>query len=257
MLGRWIVLLITLGLYCQQGYAIGKESLFLSPNYLPRNNQSYFHMETPDKRNALYLNGLLDWHADTFFNTQGLILNQGTSGERLYNQNTALRTWFYSLTPVIEAKLDQDVHLFVTPDFGQQQIRIFDVITDINYWRALSVVAGLQKSIIAGIEVLNTPNRFSYTGFTSNMAPNREVALTLYGALGPQRPHSYTFDSHWGFNDFFSYQLAVTNGNADASFPGFIPVKLGTGPNAYQFFTFSTGNKAFEGRVYINQPIQK
>lgn len=252
MLRQWISV-ITLLIFWQPAVSAHlKPSLFSRPNYLPKDTISYFHVESSDQKNGLYLNGLMDWHADSFFDTQGIILNLGTKGEPLLTQNSVLRTWFYSLTPVIEAKLDQNIHFFATPDFGQQQIRIFDIFADINYWRSLSVVGGLQKSLIAGFEVLNTPVRFNYFSFPSNMAPNREVAVTFYGAMGPQRPHSYNFDSHWGLNDFFSYQLALTNGNADGSFPGVIPFKIEGNRNRYQFFTFSTGNKAFEGRIFLN-----
>ncbi len=77
MLRQWISV-ITLLIFWQPAVSAHlKPSLFSRPNYLPKDTISYFHVESSDQKNGLYLNGLMDWHADSFFDTQGIILNLG------------------------------------------------------------------------------------------------------------------------------------------------------------------------------------
>jgi phosphate-selective porin OprO and OprP len=229
-----------------------KSDLFKKSEYLPRNSRHSFVKESSDKRYALYFNGIIDWRVDSFFNTKGIVMNVGTKGIPLLSQNTVTRNWLYITSPAFEAKIDENLHFYATPDFGQQQFRIFDVLSDINYFQSFSLIAGLQKSLVAGLDVLVGGYKFfNYTGFTSNMAPNREIGLTLYGTFGPHRATEYSPYHMYGFDDWFSYQLAVTNGNADATFPGLVPFFVSNTFNLYQSDTYNIGNKAFEGRAFL------
>lgn len=228
-----------------------KSDLFQKAEYLPRNTKHSFVKNSQDGRYTLYFNGILDWHVDSFFNTKGIVMNRGTRATPILQQNTVTRNWLYYLIPAFEAKIDE-LHLYATPDFGQQQFRAQDILGDINFYRSLSLMAGFQKSLVSGIDVMIGAYKFfNYTGFTSNMAPRREVALTLYGALGPERAHEYRPYHMYEFDDWLSYQLAITNGNADATFPGYIPYFVSNEFSKYISNVYNIGNKAFEGRAFL------
>ena len=228
-----------------------KSDLLQKVDYLPRDTAHSYVKESADKRYALYLNGIIDWRIDSFFDTKGLVINLGTQGFPITKQNNITRNWLYNLGPAFEAKLD-DLHLYATPDFGQQQFRIFDIMADINHFRSFNLLAGFQKSLIAGFDILiGLQNFFNYNGFSSNMAPNREIGVTLYGALGPVRSHAYSPYHFYGFDDWLSYQLAITNGNADATFPGIVPFNVSNLFNLYQSDAYNIGNKAFEARAFL------
>lgn len=235
---------------------LAKESLFEKSHYVPRKPRG-FAAFSPDKRNAFYLDFQLDYHADAFFNTQGLVINMGTNAINLNNQNFALRNWIYLARPLIEVQIEEDIHFFATPDFGLQQFRFFDGYVDIDHFKTFGLLAGLQKSLVAGMEILENNINVNYAGYSSTLAPNREIGLMLHGALGASRPHPYNSMSYLGFDDWLSYQLGVFNGNADSSFPGIIPINVAEGANLYQFSTFNTGNKAFEGRLLMNPFIER
>ena len=93
---------------------LAKESLFEKSHYVPRKPRG-FAAFSPDKRNAFYLDFQLDYHADAFFNTQGLVINMGTNAINLNNQNFALRNWIYLARPLIEVQIEDDIHFFATP----------------------------------------------------------------------------------------------------------------------------------------------
>lgn len=228
-----------------------KSDLLQKVNYLPRDTTHSYVKESADKRYALYLNAIIDWRVDSFFNTKGLVMNLGTQGFPINNQHNATRNWLFSLGPAFEVKVD-DLHFYATPDFGQQQFRVFDILADINHFRSFNLLAGFQKSLVAGFDaIVGSYKFFNYNGFTSNLSPNREIGLTLYGAIGPERSQVYSPYHYFRFDDWFSYQFAVTNGNADASFPGLVPFFVSSGVDVYQSNTFNIGNKAFEGRAFL------
>lgn len=229
-----------------------KNSWFDRPHYLPRNSNS-FQYETYNKKHALYLSGKFSARGDAFMNTQGIIMNLGNNATPLDNINNAFRTWIYTASPIFEAKIDDNIHLFFNPDFGQQQYRIFDASVDINYFRSLSIMTGLQSSIISGFE----NSSFNYLGFTTTMSPWREIAINVYGELGYHKPSAYNSSHTTGLESWILYELAITNGAPDAAFPGVIPFSVNSEGNLYQVFSFNTGNKAFEGRVFINPFIQE
>jgi phosphate-selective porin OprO/OprP len=229
-----------------------KYSLFTRPHYKKANSNS-FKYETSNKKHGLYLSGLISGRADAFFNTQGIIMNMGTNAIDLNNINNTVRSWVYIASPIIEAKIDNNIHVYFNPDFGQDQYRILDANVNLNYFKSLSFMAGLQQSLISGFE----PNAFNYVGFTSNMAPWKETMFNLYGELGNGEYVPYNYNHLRGLNSWISYQFAITNGSPDASFPGFIPFAINSSGNLYEVFTFNTGNKAFESRVFFNPLIQE
>lgn len=241
----FVILLFTQTIFAENSW-------FDRPYYLPRNSNS-FQYETLDKKHGLYLSGMLSARGDAFMNTQGIIMNLGSNATPLDNMNNVFRTWIYTASPIFEAQIDDHIHLYFNPDFGQQQYRIFDANVDINYYRSLSVITGLQSSLISGFE----NSSFNYFGFTTTMSPWREIAINVYGELGYQEPSAYNSSHTRGLQSWILYELAITNGAPDGAFPGVIPFSVNSEGNLYQSFSFNTGNKAFEGRVFINPFIQE
>jgi len=229
-----------------------KYSLFERPIYKKTQNNS-FKYESPNEKYGLYLTGMISGRADSFFNTQGIIMNMGTNAIDLKNQNNVTRTWVYTASPIMEAKLDDDIHIRFNPDFGQDQLRIFDAYVDINYFRTFSIMAGFQHALISNFE----PLAFNYPGFTNNMSPWKEIALKLYGQIGPSLYTSYSYQRNRALDSWFFYELAITNGAPDAAFPGLIPFSVNSTGYLYQLYTFNVGNKAFEGRFFFNPFIQE
>jgi phosphate-selective porin OprO/OprP len=228
-----------------------KISIFAKPVYKKEKSHS-FKYESADEKYGLYIMGLIAGHADSFFNSQGLIMNMGTNAIELVNMNNITRTWLLAVSPIIESKLDDHIHLYFNPDFGQDQYRVFDASVDINYLKTFSITAGLQKSLISGFE----PSVFNYTGFTSSMSPWREITLQLYGELGPTLFVPYNVQHDLGLNSFFFYELAMTNGAPDGAFPGLIPFAVNGEDDLYQVANFNISNKAFEARFFMNPFIE-
>ncbi len=218
-------------------------------------SEDAFKYETDDQHNSLKFSLKIDYRPDLFLDTKGLLINYGTLAQPASQQNL-LRSWFDYITPSIVATLNDDLHLFLAPDFGQNQERLLDASIDLNHYRMFSFTAGLQKSLVAGFEQLTEPS-LAYEGFTSNLAPNRELGFMMHGAIGPQRPHPY--EEGWSFlglDDWFSYQLGIFNGAPDASNPGIVPFgqtqKNGSFEVEYLPSLYNTKSKAFEGRVFFN-----
>lgn len=249
-----ILLLLVMFIFTKDCLAkiVSSNSWFDRPLYLPSNSNS-FQYETANHKHGLYLSGMVSARGDAFINSQGIIMNLGSSAIPLDNMNNVFRTWIYTASPIIEAKIDDHIHLSFNPDFGQEQYRVFDANVDINYFRSLSVMTGLQNSLIAGFE----NSSFNYMGFTTNMAPWKEIAINVYGDFGPYEQTSYSTLHTKGLQSWILYELAITNGAPDAAFPGVIPFSVNSEGNLYQVFTFNTGNKAFEGRIFMNPFIQE
>lgn len=242
--------LLFLGLWSSCLFSKTGYSLYSTPSYLPESGR-FFKMENIDKKYGLYFKGVISAREDAFFNTQGLIMNMGVDGINLYNMNNVYRTWMYTVSPIINAKLDEHIHVLFNPDFGQNQYRVFDANVDINYYRSMSIIAGFQDSNLKEF----SSNAFNYYGFTHNMAPWKVTSLNLYGAIGPSIPSGY--GNHQGLKDWLFYELALTNGAPDAEFPGIVPFAVNSTESLYLKDVYNTGNKAFEGRVFFNPFIQE
>lgn len=214
-----------------------------------------FKYETADHRNSIKFSLRMIYNPDMFLDTRGILLNLGAKAESTTQKNI-LRSWFNHVIPSFGATLEEDLHLFLAPDFGQNQQRLYDASIDLDHYRMFGFTAGLQKSLVAGFEQLTYPS-LAYEGFTSNLAPNREIGFMMHGGIGPQRPHPYKEGwSFLGLDDWFSYQFGIFNGAPDASNPGIVPfnqAKLnGTFTSQYLPSLYNTRSKAFEGRVFFN-----
>ena len=224
-----------------------KYSLFAKPIYKNKMSNS-FKYETPDQKQGLYFKGIISGRADGFLSSQGLILNMGTTAHELKTQNNIIRNWLLLASPIIEAKLNDYIRLYFHPDLGQNQKRLFDANVTLDYLRSFRFMAGLQTSLITGFE----PFVFNYGGFTRNMSPFKEIAIKMFGEIGPSISRAYSYQNEYGIQSWFYYELAITNGAADASFPGVIPFEVTSQNNLYQGSQLNTGSKAFEGRVFMN-----
>jgi phosphate-selective porin OprO/OprP len=227
-------------------------SLFEKPVYLDKTNE-WLILGSKDNSNQLALHGLLDYHPDLFLNYQGLNVNLGRTASFIYNQNNVMRSWLYNASPYIEATLDRDIHFLVTPDFGKSQVRLRSAVLDVNYFRLMSFRAGLQKSLMLGLEGLLNDSAFKYNSFTVVLSPCREIGFLVYGSLGPQRPQVQNTDlSYLGFNDWFSLQLGIFNGAPDSSDTGVVPFGISAFSINFEQSVLNSTSKAFEGRVFLN-----
>ena len=228
-------------------------SLIERPVY--KKHSDAFKYETADHRNSIKFSLRMIYNPDMFLDTKGILLNLGARAEST-TQNNILRSWFNHVIPSFGATLEEDLHLFLAPDFGQNQQRLYDASIDLDRYRMFGFTAGLQKSLVAGLERL-TGYTMSYESFTSNLAPNRELGFMWHGAIGPQRPHPYREGlSYLGLDDWLSYQLGIFNGAADASSPGIVPFgrtqKNGAFTVEYLPSLYNTRSKSFEGRIFFN-----
>lgn len=215
----------------------------------------YFKLVSKDGQRELDFHGWIQGDADLFMNTNGLVLNNGYDVTPIYSKNTVDRFWVRRIRPDFEGKVLDYVQYLFNPDFGLYQSRVYDAFVDINYWRAMGLQFGQQMSIVSGIE--NYFNNFDYlsraftmeNSSTAMLAPDREFGFVLHGSFGPSGQEPYFRGiSYLGFDDFFSYQLALMGGTADATEPG----------NQVTSYLEETShissllNKAFEGRVFFN-----
>jgi len=217
--------------------------------FVPNNN--IFKFSSPDEQFNLTFHSLLEVDNDVFLNYNGLTLNNGIFSYPIINQNTATRIWVNRARPVIEGSLFRYLNFFINSDFGQSQQRLYDGFISLHYWRSLGIKIGKQTSLVSGVEnyVMASVYHTLQPGFTTIMAPNREIGAVVFGALGPYRPRPYNiWLSPFGFDDWLSYQLGFLGGTADGTNPGLNPI------NFFEFNTqnSSISNKAFEGRVLFN-----
>ena len=224
-----------------------KYSLFAKSVYKKTKSNS-FRYETPNQKHGLYFKGIISGRADSFLSTQGLIMNMGATANELKTQNNVIRNWLFLASPIIEAKVEDYIRLYLHPDLGQNQLRLFDANVSLDFFRTFRFMGGLQTALITGFE----PNVFNYGGFTRNMSPFKEIAIKMFGEIGPTLSEFYSYENEFGTQSWFYYELAMTNGAADGAFPGLIPFEVSSENNLYQGSQNNTGNKAFEGRVFIN-----
>ena len=221
----------------------------IEQRYLP--GDYIYKFSSLDNENSLGFHGLISVDNDMFINYEGLTLNTGIRGVPIIDQNTVLRFWLNHVNPIVEGTFKKYFNFFINPDFGQSQQRLYDGFVSINYWRILGMRLGKQVSLVAGVENYGMSNIFHtmQPGFTTIMAPNREVGLMLFGSLGPYRIRNFNiFLTPFGFDDWLSYQVGFFSGTPDATNPGLNPI------NTQQFNTqkASLSNKTFEGRVIFN-----
>ncbi len=217
---------------------------------------AYFKFDLDQYNTELEFHAWMQADQDIFFNAKGVNIYNGLIDITNYNKNTVDRFWLRRLRPSLEGTLADYFNFMINPDFGQDQAQLFDAFVDINYLRILGLQAGLQMSLVSGIE--NYFDNFSYlsrayTMEMSNpamMAPDREVGLVLHGSLGPSGDESYYRGlSYLGFDDLFSYQVGLFNGTPDNSSVG---VDISGSNIQFSQVDSISSSKAIEARVFIN-----
>jgi phosphate-selective porin OprO/OprP len=223
---------------------------------------NYFKFESPDKMSSIEFHGWLQAVNSIFPNYLGLFVDTGPSVTGVVNQSTVDRFWLRRLRPTVEGKINDFFQYLLNVDFGEGAVTLYDAFIDINYYRALGIQAGLQMSLVSGIE--NFFNNFDYLSqaFTmevsppSMMAPDRQLGVMAHGSFGPSGDEPYWRGlSELGFDDWFSYQVGIFNGVPD----GAQVTSYTTVGNNYPFpllktsqTIFTQSNKAFTGRVFFN-----
>lgn len=210
-----------------------------------------FRFESFNGRAYINLHGWLEFDDDFFFNASGLTINDGVKSIPINHQNTAIRFWINRARPIVEGGFGKYIHFLFDPDFSQSQKRLYDAHLDFYYYRLAGVRIGKQPSLVSNIQSYTYAQiaQILQPGFTTILGPNRETGFVLFGSVGPYRYGNYSiWDTPWGFNDWFTYQVGVLNGTADNTNPGLNPVTT-TGFNSE---ASSLTNKAFEARVFSN-----
>lgn len=218
--------------------------------YLPLPSAK-FQLVAPNQTTTLRFRFLSQFDNGVMFNTRGLSINDGISGIPIISRNVVDRFWTFRLRPQLEAVLNKDVTVFFNPDFGLSQMRLFDGIIDVHRYRLFGIRVGKQVSLAAGYENIGSAGVVAtmYPSYTTWLAPNREIGLVGYGSFGPSEETNYNVAaSHFGFTDFFAYQLGILNGNADNTNPGLNP----SNPVSTSSENVTTSSKAFEARVFTN-----
>jgi hypothetical protein len=222
------------------------------PRYTTKTH-SPFVWHSYDERNEIRLMSLIEFNQDYFTNVQGLVFNNGRASEPLINKNSLARYWLNSAGIILQATVQDSIHFVFFPNFGHDQVRMFDGFVNVNYLRLLGLQVGYQRSLVSGM--LYIPQNFGYMGYSTIMAPNRELGAIVYGSLGPYHISEYNYLSYLGANDWLSYQLGLFNGSSDGTYPGYNPVSGGISGRpvlAYEKQPLTLNNQTFEARVVWN-----
>jgi phosphate-selective porin OprO/OprP len=249
-------------MFPQQNQA--KTSLFaLDYNRYPTNiYPNYFKFSSPDNQFELEFHGWVQVDNDIFANYLGLYVDDGPSIVGIVNQSTVDRLMIRRLRPTLEGQLADYFQYFLNLDFGQGSITLYDAFVDVNYYRAIGFQAGLQMSLVSGIE--NFFDNFDYVsraftmemGYPAMMAPDRQLGAMFHGSFGPSGNEPYWRGlSALGFDDWFSYQVGFFNGVPDGAQVTNYTTIGSTYPFPYlrsSQTVFTAANKAFAGRVFFN-----
>jgi phosphate-selective porin OprO/OprP len=210
-----------------------------------------FAIRSASGDNELRLGLLLQTDQDIFMDTKGVTINNGTASTPITNRNTVDRIWIRRARPIFSGHLFKYNNFVFVPDFSQGQTRLFDAFVDVHYIKWLGVSAGKQLSLLAGIEQLKDASTFYSTesGYSSTMAPNREIGIMLHGQWAPPGVADKTpYVEQHGFNEWFSYQIGVFSGTADDTNPGLNP----SSSTGFSTETATLENKGIEARVFSN-----
>lgn len=167
-----------------------------------------FSLASGDGAFAVSLRGLLQIDSRTFFD------DGGTAG----NDSLILRR----ARPIFSGTVFRDFDFLFAPDFGGNNVQIFDAYLNYKYKPWLQVRTGKVKSPI-GLEYLTADQFTPFTerGLPTSLVPGRDLGAMLHGEVS---------------GGFLSYALGLFNG-------------LGNGRNS-QNSDFDD-NKALEGRVFF------
>jgi phosphate-selective porin OprO and OprP len=213
--------------------------------------EAKFQLVAPNQVSKLRFRFLGKYDNNIIMDTRGLSIVDGISAVPIPDRNVVNRSWIFNLRPQLELIFNPDVTMFINPDFGRSQARIFDAFVDVHRYRLLGARVGKQLSLVAGFE--NTASAAivptMYGSYTTFLAPNREMGMAAYGSFGPSEPANYNItSSYYGLTDLFAYQLGIFNGNPDNTNPGLNPTNV-VGASA-EIATIDP--KAFEARVFTN-----
>jgi phosphate-selective porin OprO/OprP len=145
----------------------------------------------PDKNLQFRLSGYAQFDARTFLNDRG---NTG-------KDDFLLR----ALRPTIELNAYKDFSFVLSPDFGGGTTRVFDAYADFKLDDAFKLRFGKMKPPL-GLERWQSPTDafFIERGQTTNLVPNRDIGLQIYGDI---------------IQDVLEYQLGIFNGTQDLGNP--------------------------------------
>lgn len=128
--------------------------------------------------------------------------------------------------PILSATLYKDFDFKLMPDFGNNQVVLYDAYTEWKHWQWLKLRVGKFKSPV-GLEQLQEDVNTTFTerSLVTDLVPNRDVGVQLSGQQ---------------FDGVIAYAAAVFNGVPD-------------GANGDQD---NNDSKDFEGRIFV-QPFKK
>jgi hypothetical protein len=212
----------------------------------------HIQFETADHKNSLTINPFIEFNSDIFSDMNGLRINTGVSSPPVLNQNTVIRNWLNNAGFVMHSKLNDDMHFIFIPNFARNQAYLAEGHMSVEQYKLLSLRAGFQNSLVAGLGVMLSPYLI-YSGFTTNMAPTKEYGVVGYGSLGETDDKQFNRFNYLGYHHQFSYQFGIFNGTSDGTFPGLNPIGA-TGTVVYLPSSAFAVNKSFEGRVFY-QPF--
>lgn len=109
---------------------------------------------------------------------------------------------FRSIRPVLDATIDRHLDVRVLPDFAGGKLVVQEAYADARYLGDALVVRAGKLKVPFGLERLQAEvaTTFVERGFPTQLAPNRDLGVELYGALAGRR---------------VEYQFGIFNGVAD------------------------------------------
>jgi phosphate-selective porin OprO/OprP len=190
---------------------VEKKQVEKQPNNKKAANIEYgeggLKISSPDKKYSIKVGGYGQLDSRTYFNDKS-----GNSDQFLLRSTRA----------VFDFDIDEKFSSKIALDFGSGQSRVADGYIDYKFSDYHKIRAGKFKSPI-GLERWegDTELLFVERGLPTNLVPNRDIGIGLYGEILPE---------------VIEYQLAITNGAADS----------------VDSNSDTSGGKDFVGRVFAN-----
>lgn len=162
-----------------------------------------------DTNFVLRLRGLLELDTRTFFGGSDFLEGSGFLVRRA--------------RPIIEGTFYRDFDFAIVPDFAPPTATLFDAYLNYRYEPGLQLRVGKFKPPV-GLEMLQSAANLPFTerSLASDLVPNRDVGLQVWGVLGQGKLH---------------YALGVFNGAGDGQVSANVPFD---------------NNKEFAGRVFVH-----
>lgn len=146
------------------------------------------YLRSADTNFVLRLRALFQVDSRTFFDDNPL--NEGNDGFVIRRAR-----------PIFEGTVYRDFDFTIMPDFGQQQIQLFDAYMNYKNRPELQLRAGKFKAPV-GLEMQQSAGSlwFNERSLATDLLPNREVGLQFWGQM-----------EDWGL----TYAVGVFNGSGD------------------------------------------